>query len=173
MPVTCSSLSVLLMCLAAPACAEGLHPVVPEGRPAALDARGELQAPCEMTDDKDNCVRVLACIGDEGRWFAGRASGRGKGELEGADSNGLRCRGEWTSRNWFGAGQARVECSDGSAGTVIYTYQDEYTGTATGSGRMSTGQTIQSWSGNHVPEFLTRETGRPALPCGSAPVPIS
>ena len=33
---------------------------------------------CPMTADDANCVRVVACIGDEGVWFNGRAFGRGE-----------------------------------------------------------------------------------------------
>ena len=34
---------------------------------------------CPMTADDSNCVRVVACIGDEGVWFNGRAFGQGYG----------------------------------------------------------------------------------------------
>ena len=38
---------------------------------------------CPMTADDSNCVRVVACIGDEGVWFNGRAFGRGEGTFSG------------------------------------------------------------------------------------------
>ena len=34
---------------------------------------------CPMTADDSNCVRVVACIGDEGVWFNSRAFGQGYG----------------------------------------------------------------------------------------------
>ncbi len=91
---------------------------------------------CPMTADDANCVRVVACIGDEGVWFNGRAFGRGEGTFSGTTSMGLMCKGTWMSRNAFGLGQADVMCEDGRKGRVFYTYQDEYTGTAVGQGAM-------------------------------------
>ena len=90
---------------------------------------------CPMTGDDANCVRVVACIGDEGVWFNGRAFGRGEGTFSGTTSTGLMCEGTWMSRNAFGLGQADVMCEYGRKGRVFYTYQDEYTGTAVGAGR--------------------------------------
>ena len=46
---------------------------------------------CTMKADDANCVRVVACIGDEGIWFNGRAFGRGKGTFSGATSTGQMC----------------------------------------------------------------------------------
>jgi len=95
---------------------------------------------CPMTADDANCVRVVACIGDEGVWFNGRAFGRGEGTFSGTTSTGLMCEGTWMSRNAFGLGQADVMCGDGRKGRVFYTYQDEYTGTAVGQGAMHSGE---------------------------------
>ncbi|WP_305249204.1 hypothetical protein [Pseudotabrizicola sp.] len=77
---------------------------------------------CPMTDDGANCVRILACIGEQGRWFHGRAFGRGEGTLAGVVNDGATCAGDWTSRNAFGTGQANVVCDDGMSATVIYFY---------------------------------------------------
>ncbi|MBZ4021321.1 hypothetical protein CKO11_02450 [Rhodobacter sp. TJ_12] len=126
-----------------------------------------------MTETVENCARILACVGDSGLWFAGRAIGRGAGVLKGALSDGETCGGTWTERNWFGAGQADVTCSNGASGRVYFTYQDRWTGTATGNGTLSDGNRIEMWSGNRVPEFLENTTGKPALPCGEAAIPIS
>ncbi|SOC09901.1 hypothetical protein SAMN05877809_10527 [Rhodobacter sp. JA431] len=152
--------------------AQELRPVQP--KPADdRTAATELHAPCEMTEDSESCSRVLACVGESGLWFAGRAIGRGTGVLRGALSNGVTCGGTWTESNWFGAGQADVTCSNGETGRVYFTYQDRWTGTATGNGSMSGGNRIEIWSGNRVPEFLQNTTGQPALPCGEAAIPIS
>lgn len=135
-------------------------------------ARGQ-ELVCPMTDDQSNCVRILACIGDKGLWFNGRALGRGTGTLAGLVNNGAVCEGTWTSRNVLGLGQADVSCDDGMQVTVYYTYQEEYTGTAIGRGRNNRGEWVKAWSGLHVLEYLERETGEVALPCGEASIPIS
>ena len=122
---------------------------------------------CPMTADDANCVRVVACIGDEGVWFNGRAFGRGEGTFSGTTSTGLMCEGTWMSRNAFGLGQADVMCEDGRKGRVFYTYQDEYTGTAVGQGAMHSGEKIKIWSGTNVLEYLRGDTGERIayLPC--------
>ena len=126
---------------------------------------------CPMTADDANCVRVVACIGDEGVWFNGRAFGRGEGKFSGATSDGLMCNGTWMSRNVFGLGQADVLCEDGRQGRVFYTYQDEYTGTAVGQGAMHSGEKIKIWSGTNVLEYLrgTRANGLPISPVMGVP----
>src|SRR6056300_517622 len=103
---------------------------------------------CPMTADDANCVRVVACIGDEGVWFNGRAFGRGEGTFSGTTSMGLMCE-------------------DGRKGRVFYTYQDEYTGTAVGQGAMHSGAKIKIWSGTNVLEYLRGDTGERIayLPC--------
>ena len=112
-----------------------------------------------MTADDANCVRVVACIGDEGVWFNGRAFGRGEGTFSGTTSTGQMCEGTWMSCNAFGLGQADVMCGDGRQGRVFYTYQDEYTGTAVGQGAMHSGEKIKIWSGTNVLEYLRGDTG--------------
>ena len=73
--------------------------------PQNLSAQSETA--CPMTGDDSNCVRVVACIGDQGVWFNGRAFGRGEGTFSGTTSTGLMCGGTWMSRNAFGLGQGR------------------------------------------------------------------
>lgn len=122
---------------------------------------------CPLTDDQSNCVRVLACIGTEGRWFHGRAFGRGEGSLAGEINDGTTCTGAWTSRNRFGLGQANVECDDGMSAAVFYTYQHEYTGTAIGAGVSKDGIAIKTWTGLNVLDYLEGATGKVnVLPCG-------
>ena len=69
-----------------------------------------------MTADDANCVRVVACIGDEGVWFNGRDFGRGEGTFSGTTSTGLMCEETSMSSNTFGLGQANVKCEDGRKG---------------------------------------------------------
>lgn len=130
---------------------------------------------CDMTDDQENCTRVLACIGTDGRWFHGRAFGRGKGELTGRTDDGATCSGVWTSRNVVGVGQADVTCSDGTSVRVIYYYQDEHTGTARGLGRTNQGETVKSWSGNHVLDYFRENApdAKARLVCGRTEIPLS
>jgi hypothetical protein len=122
---------------------------------------------CPMTANDANCVRVVACIGNEGAWFNGRAFGRGEGTFSGTTSTDLMCERTWMSCNAFGLGQADVMCEDGSKGRVFYTYQDEYTGTAVGQGAMHSGEKIKIWSGTNVLEYLRGDTGEHIayLPC--------
>lgn len=130
---------------------------------------------CPMTEDRTNCVRVLACYGEDGRWFHGRAFGRGEGTLAGVMDDGVACAGTWTARNAFGLGQADVACDDGETIRVIYFYQDEWTGTARGSGSPSSGARVQSWSGEHVLEYFRNgsPTGAARLRCGEHDIPLS
>ena len=130
---------------------------------------------CPLSDAQDNCVRILACVGQDGHYFHGRAFGRGTGTLAGVISNGATCTGNWKSRNALGFGQADVSCDDGMKVRVIYTYQEEYTGTAIGRGIANDGTFVKAWSGLHVFEYLQKETGLPngVLLCGSQSIPIS
>ncbi len=130
---------------------------------------------CLLTDDSDNCNRVLACVGDQGRWFNGRAYGRGDGTFAGHVNDGVTCNGTWMSRNWMGMGQADVTCSDGMTGRIYYTYQDPYTGTAIGRGLTAEGTVLQMWSGLNVLAYLRGDSGAlvAALPCPNGDIPMS
>jgi hypothetical protein len=138
-------------------------------------AMAEEPSLCPMTDDQANCVRVLACIGDQGRWFHGRAFGRGEGTLAGVVNDGVVCQGTWTSRNAMGLGQADVVCEDGAKIGVLYFYQDEYTGTALGRGESDRGDLVQSWSGEHVLDYFRdgNPTADAVLKCGTHAIAIS
>lgn len=140
---------------------------------AAQDATGATL--CPLTDDNSNCTRVLACIGDQGRWFHGRSFGRGAGWLSGVTDDGATCTGTWVQQNAFGLGQADVTCSDGMTVTVYYYYQDPYTGTTTGRGLSNGQQIVQSWSGTHVLDYFAngRPTAQARLRCGSHDIPLS
>ena len=129
---------------------------------------------CPLTQDSDNCVRVLACFGDQGVWFHGRAYGRGEGTIVGIRSDGVGCAGTWVARNVFGVGQADVICEDEDGATVIYTVHDDPTGTVVGHGRTLLGAPVKAWSGLYVLEYLTQD-GTPAgtLPCGDTSIPMS
>ena len=133
--------------------------------PQNLSAQSETA--CPMTGDDSNCVRVVACIGDQGVWFNGRAFGRGEGTFSGTTSTGLMCGGTWMSRNAFGLGQGDIICENGQKGRVFYTYQDESKGTAVGQGAMYSGERIKIWSGTNVLVYLRGDTGELVayLPC--------
>ena len=140
----------------------------------APGAHAQTDETCPLTDGASNCVRILACIGETGRWFHGRALGRGTGVLAGAVNDGVLCTGSWTARNAFGLGQADATCDDDMRVTVLYTYQEEYTGTAIGRGVSNRGEPVKAWSGLNVLDYLRREAGRDVvvLPCGPVDIPI-
>jgi len=118
----------------------------------------------------------VACIGVDGKWFNGRAFGIGAGRLEGRVSNGATCKGRWVSRNLFGLGQADLSCDDGMTTTVLYTYQDFYTGTVNGHGRTNRGELVEVWSGQDVLAFLQNEDPENpviSLHCGLTSIPLS
>jgi hypothetical protein len=124
---------------------------------------------CPLTDAGGNCVRILACLGDQGRWFHGRAYGRGEGVLFGMVNDGVTCSGTWLTQNARGQGQANVTCSDGMQVTVLYDHQDVHTGTAIGQGIANTKDLVKAWSGNHVLAFFQDGSVKATitLPCGS------
>lgn len=152
-------------------------------RPALLPVVLLLAAPafadvantCRMTDDQTDCTRVLACIGDAGRWFNGRSIGRGAGTVSGSISDGVTCSGTWTEHGPLGFGQAQVACSDGMTASVIYYYQDAYTGTALGRGQTNRGEVVKIWSGTNVLQYLKDGSDAPdvRLPCGDGSILIS
>lgn len=130
---------------------------------------------CPLTHDQSSCSRVLACVGDQGHWFHGRAFGRGHGKVTGRMNDGATCHGEWKQKGFLGFGQASVDCTDGTKVQVLYTYQDHWTGTATGRGQTNKGDLVEVRSGQNVLEYLDQKTGlkRRALPCESGLLYIS
>jgi len=138
-------------------------------------ATAQAHTSCAPAEDQSDCVRVVACVGEEGLWFNGRAFGRGAGDFSGALSDGTACTGTWMSRNFLGLGQADVACENGMTGRVYYTYQDSYTGTALGQGLANDGRRIRIWSGTNVLAYLRGQTGEPVatLPCTPEGIPMS
>jgi hypothetical protein len=135
----------------------------PEKGPAACD---------NIPFSQDNCVRVLACIGDAGVYFDGQARGWDAGPVTGVMSTGVTCSGEWRSDGPAGTGLSSLACSDQSRADVVYYSQDNETGTVIGQGLDSRGRYIRVWSGTNVLDFLT-EDGETALPCVQGDIPIS
>lgn len=131
-----------------------------------------LPACVERRFSQENCVRVLACVGDEGLWFDGQARGWEQGLIQGFISDGTPCAGTWNSNGFLGTGFADVTCQDDTTMRVIYHTQDGETGTVIGSGRDSQGRAIRAWSGLYVLDFLRGDGDTLELPCGPAPVPI-
>ncbi len=171
-------LYIATICMAAylaPAQAQVL--TLPSPTPAPSQQGSMYQAgACETTDDQASCSRIVACIGTGGKWFNGRAFGRGEGELEGRLSTGATCKGRWVERNFLGLGQADVTCDDGMTTTVLYTYQDAYTGTAIGSGRTNQDELVEVWSGQNVLAFFqNQDPDNPVitLQCGLSTIPLS
>ena len=75
---------VLAAALALPglASAEPSATVLGPPRPAAPDEAPAAAAPCDNTMRSDNCSRVLACVGEDGLWFDGRADGWNRGHRD-------------------------------------------------------------------------------------------
>lgn len=123
---------------------------------------------------QQNCVRVLACIGDAGLYFDGNARGWNAGQVEGRSSDSSACTGTWSADGPLGMGIAQLSCDNGLSVDVLYTQQDNETGTVIGTGRDSLGRLVQVWSGKNVLEFLTpRGSVSASLPCAAEPIPIS
>jgi len=121
----------------------------------------------------DNCVRVLACIGQGGLWFDGQARGWNEGTVQGATSDGVACSGRWRSGGFLGTGSSRMECADGRQVAVVYFMQDNETGTVVGRGQDDRGTGITVWTGQNVLEYLTpRGTVGASLPCGPMSIPV-
>lgn len=133
--------------------------------PAALCATTALANPCENhPHSQKNCVRVLACWDGKTQWFDGQARGWDQGTVAGTLSDGQTCAGWWRSGGPMGVGLGQITCDTLSA-DVIYHTQDNETGTVIGSGRDTTGATIQIWSGLNVLDFLKDSDEIPRLPC--------
>lgn len=132
-------------------------------------------AACEnIPDGQKNCVRVLACIGDQGLYFDGQARGWDAGRVAGTISNGTACTGTWTADGPLGMGMGKMTCSGGLEVGVLYYNQDNATGTVIGRGSDSLGQPVQIWSGQNVLSYLTPDGAvSPRLPCMSGPIPMS
>lgn len=124
--------------------------------------------PCVVAQGTDSCTKFVGCFGDDGLYFYGHARGRGQGQLRAKRNDGVICEGHWVARNSFGAGQADFECTNGEKGRVLYTLQDDYTGTAIGSGKTENKIPLQMWSGKHLIEYFSSKDseGRPILSCG-------
>ncbi len=156
------------ICLfASAAAAESLHlPGLSPDAPATQEL-------CEnIPNSQENCVRVLACVGDAGVYFDGQARGWDEGPVLGRLSTGETCEGGWRSDGPGGTGLSSLSCSDATKVDVVYYSQDSETGTVIGRGLDSQGRHIRVWSGENVLTYLT-DDGETALPCAQGAIPIS
>jgi len=121
-----------------------------------------------------NCVRVLACVGDQGLWLDGKARGWDQGTVTALRNDNVVCQGTWDSNGPLGTGRSQIACQDGTSANVIYYNQDNLTGTVSGQGLDSKDRRIQVWTGENVLQFLTAPGAYgPALPCVAGDIPIS
>lgn len=139
----------------------------------------DLQAkfpPCDPTATTgQHCMRVLACIGDDGLYFDGQARGDAVGLILGRTSDGVSCSGHWSNVHGTdsrGEGRARLKCGDGSRFHLVYDSRDRQAGTHIGVGKDSNGRMIRAWTGDDVLHFLSDENDRPSLKCGDRMVPL-
>ena len=147
----------------------------PMAFPQAAEAPKPALPTCNLTQDAENCVRFLACIGKAGLWMDGQAHGWNTGTLVGLRNDGIFCTGEWSAGTGpGGAGTAEFFCSDNTSGEVIYVAQDSLTGTAIARGTDSAGREVRAWSGAHVLRFLgDGDVNAAKLPCTDAPLLLS
>ena len=132
------------------------------------------EAPCENTRDEGNCSRILACIGEDGLWFDGRADGWNRGTVTGRLSDGTACEGTWRYDILGLTASVRFGCEDGRRGRARFTAQDPETGTGIGRGTTADGAAVRIWGGRRVLDYLTPEGERRAfLPCESGAIPVS
>jgi hypothetical protein len=131
---------------------------------------------CDQTyQGRDTCSPIVACLGEAGIYFTGRAIGWNTGTFAGETNAGFTCFGQWQLKGFLGLGEATIECDNDLTGAIYFTYQDPETGTAIGIGRLSNGGTVQMWSGHNIRQFLKNESGEvnPRLMCAEVEVPIS
>ncbi|SLN55953.1 hypothetical protein PSJ8397_02956 [Pseudooctadecabacter jejudonensis] len=152
--------------------------LAPAAAAQTLEVPGRTDSPpspsrCENAiGSEDSCVRVLACVGNDGVYFDGEAIGWDTGTLRGFMSDGHDCIGTWSSGGLGGTGFAQLACDDGTTADVIYYSQDPDTGTVIGRGQDSAGRFIKAWSGLNVLAYLTQDS-TPELPCTAGAIPIS
>ncbi|WP_406646321.1 hypothetical protein QEZ52_19490 [Aliisedimentitalea scapharcae] len=147
----------------------------------ALMASPALSAPkvdldCDQTfDGAELCSPLVACLGQTGIYFTGRAMGWNSGVFAGDTNAGFTCFGQWRLNGFLGLGEATIECDNALTGIVYFTSHDPETGTASGLGRLSNGETIHMWSGHNIRQFLRNESEEvnPRLLCNDVEVPIS
>lgn len=144
--------------------------------PALLATSAHAQTgPCRnIPYSAQNCVPVLACVGDQGLFFEGRAFGWGEGRVSGFISDDTFCEGTWAANGPSEPGTSALNCTDGTDIDVLYYTQDNATGTVVGEGEDSRGREILAWTGENVKQFLTGpDAFGPALPCVQGDIPIS
>ena len=130
---------------------------------------------CDQTNEgRATCAPLIACMGETGIYFTGRAIGWNSGTFAGETNAGFACFGEWTFKGFLGLGEAMIECDNGLTGVIYFTSQDAATGTAIGIGRLSNDATVQMWSGHNIRQFLKNESGdvEPRLMCADVEVPV-
>ncbi len=132
---------------------------------------------CILKPGQENsCTPLVACVGETGVYFTGRAFGWGEsGTLSGTTNAGYKCKGTWMHRNFFGAGQANLTCSNGLQAVVFYTSVDPETGTVVGHGYTNDRQKISAWSGHKIRQFIVNSAGDvdAKLMCGLVEIPLS
>ncbi len=137
---------------------------------AETSVQNNLDGPCISNGGPHNCVENFACIGEQGRWFEGRAIGWNSGTLIGRTNDGVNCNGNW----WVepsGIGRADMMCEDGTTARVVSEYQDYNTGTTIGVGTTGDGEKVRSFSGRNVIDFLNND-GVSVLQCGDTEIEI-
>ena len=130
----------------------------------------------DIPDSRDSCSPLLACFGNSGEYFAGRALGRDDGDP--GRRNQFWCR----SARAHGSlailserAEANFECDNGHSGKVIFHYRDDVSGTVEGFGFTNHGVSVRAWSGHYIQDFLDEKSGPvdTSLMCGEVEIPLS
>ena len=103
----------------------------------------------------DYCVPIVGCIVETGEIMTGRSYGRRSGPFYVWNRKGTQCLGAWRVNILGGVGD--LVCDDGRKADVRYKMIDQRTGTATGTGKLNTGNHFVFWSGHNIPGLLANK----------------
>lgn len=117
----------------------------------AVPAVAQDTPPCDPATM--NCSPLVACVEATGEIFRGASFGAESGPLQAGNGAGVSCAGTWR-RGPLGLGLAGFSCSDGRTGRSVHTVFEPESGTAVGTGRLSTGEDVRCWSGNTLDRYF-------------------
>lgn len=130
---------------------------------------------CVVTGGPDSCAPILACVGEDGRWFHGAAIGWETGTIRGAMDDGPTCEGDWSFEPGTASGEASLSCTDGTDIEMTFESLDGETGTSVARGETGDGAPVIAFTGPRVRDYMMAEMGAdgPEDICGMREVPAS
>jgi hypothetical protein len=99
------------------------------------------------------CSPLVVCVEATGEILRGASFGTDAGPFAVASLTGTLCEGNWR-RGFMGLGLAEFACNDGRSGASAFTWFEPESGTAVGSGRLSTGEEARFWAGNNLERYF-------------------